>query len=105
MKLSRITTATICFLLAFSSFGCAQNGTLQKKYGADASYFIALNSLRENNSSQAIHNLKAAAKNGSPLIARRAMEKLPEEVQCRNELQVAANFTKHILTKKAFSFM
>ena len=78
MKLSRITTATICFLLAFSSFGCAQNGTLQKKYGADASYFIALNSLRENNSSQAIHNLKAAAKNGSPLIARRAMEKLTE---------------------------
>lgn len=78
MKLSRITTASFCFLLAFSSFGCAQNSTLQKKYGADASYFIALNSLRENNTTQAINGLKNAAKKGSPLISRRAMEKLTE---------------------------
>ncbi|WP_407396420.1 flagellar assembly lytic transglycosylase [Treponema sp.] len=78
MKLSRITVTTLCFLLAFSGFGCAQNDTLQKKYGADASYFIALNALRENNTSQAIRCLKDAAKKGSPLISRKAMEKLTE---------------------------
>lgn len=78
MKLSRITTTTLCLLLAFSGFGCAQNSTLQKKYGVDASYFIALNSLKENNTSQAIHSFKDAAKKGSPLISRKAMEKLAE---------------------------
>lgn len=78
MKISRIAVTTLCFLLAFSGLGCAQNDSLQKKYGADASYFIALNALKENDLNHATRCLKDAAKKGSPLIARRAMEKLAE---------------------------
>ncbi|MBQ0039385.1 MAG: lytic transglycosylase domain-containing protein [Treponema sp.] len=78
MKIFRIVITTTCILLAFSSTGCAQNDSLQKKYGADASYFLALNAIKENNTQLAIRNLKDASKKGSPLVARRAMFKLAE---------------------------
>lgn len=78
MAHSHTTVTLLCFLLAFSSFGCAKNDALQKKYGADASYFVALNSLRQNDTNNAIRCLKEASKKASPLISRKAMEKLAE---------------------------
>lgn len=63
--------------LSLVSNGCGAIGTdLQKKYGADASYFIALDSLKNNDEETALRLLKECAKAGSPVIARRSAERL-----------------------------
>lgn len=95
MKTMRISLALLCLLLAFSGFGCAQNDSLQKKYGSDCEYFLALNYLKEKNTEQSTRHLKAAAKKGSPLVSRRAMEKLAET----GNIQERAEFSKNLYKK------
>jgi soluble lytic murein transglycosylase len=62
---------------ALMNLGCAQNNSLQKKYGNDALYFMALTELKSDEKN-AIRLLKEAQKKSSPLISRKASEKLTE---------------------------
>ena len=63
--------------IAVISSGCSVVGTdLQKKYGDDSFYYIALDSLNNNDQDNAERLLKKGAKSGTPLIARRCAEKL-----------------------------
>ena len=56
--------------------GCQAGGTnLQEAYGNDASYFMGLNALANNDEDNADRLLKDCVAKGSPLIARRAAEK------------------------------
>ena len=78
MKKIRVFISCLIVLVSFTGFGCAQNNSLQKKYGQDSAYFMALLSLENGNERQAEHLLKQAEKKASPLIARRSMEKLSQ---------------------------
>ncbi|WP_296091812.1 transglycosylase SLT domain-containing protein [uncultured Treponema sp.] len=78
MKKIRVFISCLIVLVSFTGFGCAQNNSLQKKYGQDSAYFMALLSLENGNQRQAEHLLKQAEKKASPLIARRSMEKLSQ---------------------------
>lgn len=95
MKFLRISTVLTLLLFSFSGLGCAQNDSLQKKYGHDSEYFVALNSFKESNREQALRHLKNAAKKGSPLVSRRAMEKIAET----GNLQERAEFSRNLYKK------
>lgn len=111
MKSLHITNACLCFLLAFSNLGCAQNNSLQKEYGSASSYFIGLNALKEKNTNLAIRSLKDASKKASPLISRKAMEKLTElgsiQERTKNCIQLYKTFPDEdsllIYTKELFA--
>ena len=78
MKKFRVFISCLIVLVSFTGFGCAQNNSLQKKYGQDSAYFMALLYLENGNQRQAESLLKQAEKKASPLIARRSMEKLSQ---------------------------
>lgn len=78
MKKLRVFISCLIVLVSFTGFGCAQNNSLQKKYGKDSAYFMALLSLENGDQRQAERLLKQAEKNASPLVARRSMEKLSQ---------------------------
>ena len=101
MKLKHTAITILCFLLAFSGSGCAQDSSLQKKYGADSSYFIALTLLRNNETNHAIRHLKTVAKKGSPLISKKAMEKLAETGTVSERLSACHNLYKAYSTEES----
>lgn len=74
--MKRMRTIFFCITSFFIcvSWSCAQNNSLQKKYGNDTLYYLALNSLNEGNQEQAQRLLNEAVKKASPLAARRALE-------------------------------
>lgn len=66
----------LCTLLMLP-LGCAQlTSSLKNQYGADADYFAALEYIKNNEKFIAFRMLKNAAKNASPLVARRSQETL-----------------------------
>ncbi len=69
--------ACVLYSLFFFSVivSCAPSSSLQKKYGDDYYYFIALQKIRQGNESEAISFLNKAIKKSSPLLARKALEK------------------------------
>ena len=69
--------ACVLYSLFFISvvLSCAPSSSLQKKYGDDYYYFIALQKIRQGNESEALSFLNKAIKKSSPLLARKAFEK------------------------------
>lgn len=67
----------LLILISLFSISCTKGNSLQKEYGENDSYFRALLLLKDDSQSEkAIPLLKASAKKGSPLIARRSLEQL-----------------------------
>ena len=75
MKLKTLLITFACGLLFFSA-GCTPDNTLQKKYGADASYFMGLRAAQLGDEVSAIRDFKRSIKKGSSLIARKSREAL-----------------------------
>ncbi len=94
-KFSKLTFIFSLFLLLFLEISCAEP-ELNKKYANDASYYMALNSLKNENSREAERFFRVAVKKGSSVIKRRAMEEYAKlgSVQDRIErhLQLYKNF-------------
>lgn len=76
MKRARILFSCLASFFVCVNFSCAQNNSLQKKYGNDSLYYLALKSLNEGNQKNAERLLTEAGKKASPLAARRALETL-----------------------------
>ncbi len=72
----RVLILTISMVFALAASGCAQNGSLQRKYGKDASYFEALSSIKEGNEEEALIFLGKAEKSASPLVRHYALRQL-----------------------------
>lgn len=75
MKLTVPVVFFFSLLTCLPVSGCkASEGVLQQKYGADAAYFEALRCLKNEDESSALRYFTDAAKNGSPVIQRKALE-------------------------------
>lgn len=65
---------TAFLLLLFSA--CSPRTKVEKQYGSDADYFLALKFLDSNQTSKAIGLLEKSSSKGTPLISRRSLEQL-----------------------------
>jgi len=81
-------------LVLFSACARVQNSP-QKKFGDDSNYFLALQASQEGNEKDAIRYFKAAQKNGSEIIKRRAAESLTLIGSVPKRIEAAENLAKN----------
>ena len=77
----------LLFSLCFSSCSAVGKNSNQKKFGADANYFIALRLLRTGNEKEAAQKLNSCVKKGSFYCAQKSAQELCKigSVQDKNE--------------------
>ena len=76
LKHAAALTLVLTVMLTAFSTSCSAKNSLQSQYGTDAEYFLALREIQNGNNASAKRHLKKVAKNGTGIIARRALETL-----------------------------
>lgn len=108
----RALILTISMIFALATSGCAQNDSLQRKYGKDASYFEALSSIKEGNEEEALNFLNRAEKSASTLVRHYALRQLcvtgTAENRLASSIRLASSFPENeesllIATRELFS--
>jgi soluble lytic murein transglycosylase len=66
----------LILLLSLSFVACAENNSLQKKYGAESFYFLGLQSLEKKDINKAEYYFHKAGKKSSSLIAEKSLQEL-----------------------------
>ena len=75
-RFKRLTKYSLALLLLFSAAGCTAQTEVQKKFGADADYFIGLKLLQEDNEKAAREKFNHCIKKGSYYCAKKSAEAL-----------------------------
>lgn len=96
MKSNSIWAAFAALFFLFCFLGCSKvdHNSPEGRFGKDKYYFLALQSLQEDNESQAVRYLKKGIKHSSDFFARKSMEKLSTMGTVNERISTSANYYK-----------
>ncbi len=94
IRLHRLTKYVLLLLLTFSAAGCTAQTEAQKKFGADADYFIGLRLLADGNEKAAREKFNRCIKKGSYYCAKKSAEALCSFGNIQEKNTAAINLLK-----------